>query len=285
MSSKGLKRKLPRKQSRLLLIYLLTILLVIVVFWDSLVFSVQSGQQGVYWSRFFGGTSDRVLSEGAHFKLPWDEIYSYPTRIISLEQTNTLLSIDGLPLVVSWAVRYRAASDFIPSLHRFIGPGFVSSFIVPESIAALREVLGNSTAEQIYVLDRNSFVDRIGDLLQPRFNLYHIDLNRFIILSVKLPEDLQDAIIEKQITQQNLLAYKYKNEAAEREKEKKITEAEGISEFQKISGVSALKWKSVEAMESLAKSANAKVIIMGQGKTSFPFLLTDEKDKEKDTDK
>lgn len=279
MKSKGLSKEIVRKKNRLLLMYILSLLLVPLMYWESFVYSVPSGEQAVYWSRFFGGTSMRIIPEGAHLKFPWDSVFYYSTRINNLEQTSTLLSIDGLPLLVTWAVRYRTASDHIPTLHQFLGPNFVSSVVLPESVTALREVLGNSTAEQIYILDENSLVDKVGDILKPRFAAYYIDLNRFTILSLKLPDNLQEAIVDKQITQQNLLAYKYKNEAAEREKEKKITEAEGIHEFQKISGVSALKWRSIEAMEALSKSDNSKVIIMGQGKDPIPFILNDDKDK------
>merc|ERR1719164_365359 len=61
------------------------------------------------------------------------------------------------------------------------------------------------------------------------------------------------------------------------EAERKKIEAQGIADFQRIvsDGISPnlLKWKGIEATEKLARSENAKVVIMGNGKDSLPVIL------------
>jgi len=48
-----------RHRFRLTLISLIAAF-ILVFFWDQILVSLRAGQQGVYWSRFFGGTSNVV---------------------------------------------------------------------------------------------------------------------------------------------------------------------------------------------------------------------------------
>jgi regulator of protease activity HflC (stomatin/prohibitin superfamily) len=66
-------------------------------------------------------------------------------------------------------------------------------------------------------------------------------------------------------------------EKEKQEAERKRIEAQGISDFQRIvaTGISAqlLEWKGIEATESLAKSANAKIVVVGNPKNGLPLIL------------
>jgi regulator of protease activity HflC (stomatin/prohibitin superfamily) len=61
------------------------------------------------------------------------------------------------------------------------------------------------------------------------------------------------------------------------EADRKRIEAQGISDFQRIvaKGISEqlLRWKGIEATETLANSPNTKVIIVGAGKDGLPIIL------------
>src|SRR5208283_5311105 len=54
-------------------------------------------------------------------------------------------------------------------------------------------------------------------------------------------------------------------------------EAAGVRDFQQIvaQGISAqlLEWKGIEATENLAKSPNAKIVVIGGGKNGLPLIL------------
>jgi regulator of protease activity HflC (stomatin/prohibitin superfamily) len=63
----------------------------------------------------------------------------------------------------------------------------------------------------------------------------------------------------------------------QQEAERKRIEAEGISTFQKIvsEGISPqlLQWKGIEATQELAKSPNAKIVVIGNAKDGLPLVL------------
>ena len=63
----------------------------------------------------------------------------------------------------------------------------------------------------------------------------------------------------------------------EEEAKRKAIEARGIKQFQEIVSRDVndnlLRWKALEATEALAKSPNAKVLIIGGGEDRLPVLL------------
>jgi prohibitin 1 len=63
----------------------------------------------------------------------------------------------------------------------------------------------------------------------------------------------------------------------QQEAERKRIEAEGISTFQKIvsEGISPqlLQWKGIEATQELAKSPNAKIVVIGNARDGLPLIL------------
>ena len=66
------------------------------------------------------------------------------------------------------------------------------------------------------------------------------------------------------------------------EADRKRIEADGVASFQRIvsEGISPqlLQWKGIEATEKIAESPNAKVVVLGNTKSSLPVLFSaDEK--------
>ena len=61
------------------------------------------------------------------------------------------------------------------------------------------------------------------------------------------------------------------------EADRKRIEAQGISDFQKIITLSIseqlLHWKGIETTEKLAASPNAKIVVIGAGKTGLPLIF------------
>ena len=107
--------------------------------------------------------------------------------------------------------------------------------------------------------------------------IYFINIDAILIRDVTLPLTLQTAIEQKLKQEQESLEYEFKIDKARKEAERKEIEAKGIAEFQKIVNRTItpqlLKWKGVEATEDIAKSSNAKVIVIGNGDGDLPIIL------------
>jgi len=91
-----------------------------------------------------------------------------------------------------------------------------------------------------------------------------------------LPQKLTQAIEEKLSAEQESQRMHFVLEKEKLEAERKAIEAGGIANFQKIvtEGISdqLLHWKGIEATETIASSANTKIVIVG-GKDGLPIIF------------
>ena len=258
-------------------LFVLIAVFTVVLLWPSIFVPKRSGEQGVYWSRFFGGTSDMTLGEGTSLKFPWDDIIVYNMRVSEAHGRSVMLTKDGMKIDVEWSVRFRPDPNHLPKLHRTIGPRFEERVVIPEAISTLRQILGFSTAEEIYARDELSMLGEMQRRVKDHIEKYPIIVDSILILRLDLPEEMAKGIVNKLLSEQNLLSYTYRLKAEEAERQRKTIEAEGIKSFEEISKISVLKWRGIDATMEMAKSPNTKIVIMGTGPNGLPLLLNADK--------
>ena len=102
-------------------------------------------------------------------------------------------------------------------------------------------------------------------------------MNEVLVKDVTLPPTIKNAIETKLKQEQESLEYKFKIEKATKEAERQRIDAEGKAAANKILSESLtdkiLKEKGIEATLELAKSPNAKTIVIGSGKDGLPLIL------------
>ena len=104
-------------------------------------------------------------------------------------------------------------------------------------------------------------------------------MDDYLIRKISLPDLVSSSIERKMVAEQLSLEFNYKITIEEKEKQRKAIEAEGIRQFEQLSKISILKWKGLEVTSEFAKSNNAKIIIMGNGKNNLPLLLNPDEKK------
>ncbi len=253
---------------------IVVVLFTIVIFFDRIVHSVYPGEIGVLWSRFFGGTQlDDVYREGMVITFPWDEFYKYDVRVQELKRTTVVYAQDGLEITVNTSVRYRPKADQVPRLHQDVGPEYVQKIVEPETISTLRRVLGNYTPEMIYAKDEQGLLLDLSKTLRAELDPEYFVIVEFLVLELRLPSTIENAIKDKLTQEQQMLSYRFRLETEKDEKERRIIEAEGLKAFETISGVPILKWRGIEATETLARSPSSKIVLMGTGGDQLPIIL------------
>ena len=92
-----------------------------------------------------------------------------------------------------------------------------------------------------------------------------------------LPATIKEAIERKLKQEQESLEYEFRLISAQKEAERQVIEAQGKSDANRILSQSLndqiLKDKGIEATLMLAKSTNAKVVVIGSGKDGMPLIL------------
>ena len=264
------------------------LLLMIIVLWPLIVYTVPPGSVGVMWYRFFGGTvttKGSELREGIHFILPWDRIYMYDARLQRINESVQGLSVDGLEITVNLSSRYVINSQYAGFLHKSIGPNYSETLMRPQLRTLILTYISENEASDLYSTRR----ERVQTIVQTRFQSKlanissnvpfeeaYVNLEDVLIEEITLPSFVRAAIEQKERVRHMSEAYDFRLQLEEKERQRKRIEAEGIRSFQEIvaPGItdSYLRWRGIEATLQLAQSNNAKVIVIG-GADGLPIIL------------
>jgi regulator of protease activity HflC (stomatin/prohibitin superfamily) len=268
-----IRRYLPQ-----LSIMALTFMFALVYFWNSIFVVIKSGEAGVYYWKFFGGTStDVVYDEGFQFIWPWDTFTIYNIRVQEKKQNIFVLTKEGMRIELTISIRYQPEKDLVSVLHKEVGPDYLEKVVVPEVESVLRETAGHFTADELYTTKHMIPKQIINDAVEQVVRNY-VTVQDVIITEIKLPASVQK-VIEEKIEQKHIAeAYVFRIEREKQEKERKLIEAEGIQKYNELISKSLddkiLKWQGIQATENISKSPNSKVVLIGNGPNGLPVVMS-----------
>lgn len=260
------------------LIVLTLILIILVIYlWPRIFISIKPGEAGVLYRRLFGGTEiDRIYPERLHIINPLNIMYIYNVRQQLVRHDMTALSLEGLPLELSLAIRFKPEYEMLGLLHQQVGPEYVDRIVVPQVESVLRRNIAEETAEAIYT-NREGVLTNIILLAIEEVGRNFVLIEDIIIRAIKLPDPVRDSIEHKLVQQQILKTYDFRLQTAEREAERKVIEAGGIRNYQQIISETLtdqlIRWQGVQATLELSTSDNAKVVVVGAGEDGLPLIL------------
>lgn len=251
----------------------LSLLLLVIFFWNNIVISIEPGYKGVLWRRLTGTELNEVYGEGVHVILPIDKMFIYDTRIQNHSDSMKILTAEGLLVNIEYSCRYHPLRDSVATLHQKIGHEYADKLVKPEVQAAAISIIGNYTPQKLYQMSTLFIQSTIKHFLIKQLSNYNIVLDDYIIRKLQLPDKIVKAIEQKLSAEQMSLEYEYRLNIEAKEKQRRIIEAQGIEEFEKISNISILKWRGLQVTSEIAKSENSKVIIIGTGEDQLPVIL------------
>jgi regulator of protease activity HflC (stomatin/prohibitin superfamily) len=280
VGSYGRMRRFARRQAPYLILTLFLLAIGGIFFFDATVISIQPGELGVLWRRLGGGTQiDTVYREGMHIIWPFNKMYIYSIRKQQFTDTIEVLTVDGLTVNVHYSARYYLEKDTLPLLHQRVGPDYVAVVVRPEVRSVIRMVFGQYKPEEIYTTQR-AIQERVSVLSQMRLQARFVALDAVPIESITLPKKISDAIEAKMEQQQREGEYVYRLSIATKEAERVRLEAAGVKDYNEAISPTLtpeiLTWHGIQATRELAKSVNAKVVVVGAGKGGLPLILGQE---------
>ncbi|MBF0352102.1 MAG: prohibitin family protein [SAR324 cluster bacterium] len=250
--------------------------------------TVGSGEGGVLYRRFLGGTDmTTVYGEGTHVIFPLNVMHVYDTRVQERRITTSVLSSDGLTIILEVSVRFYLEYEQLPKLHKKVGPEYEDKIVNPVTISSVREIIGQYRPEELYKSRIDEFQnDMLIEAVEQNSDMPIVFVD-IIIRNIRLPDLINTAIETKLRYEQQFLQYQFLLEKERQELKRLEIEATGISRFQEIvtSTLSDryLKWKGIQATLKLASSTNSKVIIVGNDGKSLPIILSAENDQQPQT--
>jgi regulator of protease activity HflC (stomatin/prohibitin superfamily) len=266
------------KKTQSLVVAGMAILLVLVILGNKLFITLDATERGVLFRPFSTGLDkDNVYGPGFHIIAPWNDMYVFNVQEQKSEETMDVLDKNGLSLNIDVTVRYYPVYNRIGYLYEGFRLDYSQLLVIPEIRSTVRQVAGRYTAEEIYSTKRSEVEQAIiieaGDKLKKN----NIEMKALLIRSINLPIDIKRAIELKLTQEQEALAYQFKLEKEKSEAERKRIQADGEARANKIINSSLtpelLKMRGIEATLELAKSPNAKVVIVGSSKDGLPLIL------------
>jgi len=271
-----------------MLIFLFLFIGGLVILYPRIVMLVPAGSVGVMYRALDGGVAlDELVPEGVTLILPWNSVSQYNSRIQIQTLELDVLTSDLLKSKIKLNFQFEVNRLSLPMLHKFVGPDYVKTLVIPEVTSVAREMFGRLSSTQAFTDGINQVVRDIAitadrviiDKLSPP-GLKDVRLVRISAVqleSITFPEGIQKAIEEKLTLAQVSESYMYRLITAQKEAQRKVLEAKGIKEFQDIVNAgmteSYLRYRGIEASESLAKSENAKIIMFGSPSGGLPLIL------------
>ena len=256
-----------------IIVVLLILFFVVVFFWKKIFVIVPAGHSAVLYKPFSGGTQQETYMEGLHIIWPWDELTSYDTRLQIRVDTVKAQTKAGLAVNMVYAARYILKRDKLSEIHRYIGPNYADKIVMPEAVSELREFLSHQIPDSIYTLSEQNLQSEFLENISAGAKDKWIAFEDIKVLRVITPKEFDEAVEKHHIQDQKSKEYEYRLAQEGKELERKKREAEGIAMFERIAGISYLKYRSIQATEALSTSQNAKVIVIGNGSKDIPVVL------------
>ncbi len=237
---------------------------------------IPAGHTGVV--DFFGIVSERTLPAGINMVNPLARVVKYSIQTKEHKETMQVLSKEGLTIGLEVSVLYRLNPDSAARVYQTIAGGdYETVILIPQFRSICRAVTASFQASALYSTERERLGARIEEELGKVIESRGVLTETTPIRNVALPEQLTQAIEQKQRADQESQRMEFILTKEKQEADRKRIEAKGIADFQTIvaAGISEqlLRWKGIEATEKLATSQNAKVVIVGSGKDGLPVIL------------
>ena len=155
-------------------------------------------------------------------------------------------SKEGLSVSMDVSILYRLDPGKAAEIYKTVGVDYPDVVIIPQTRSVIRGVTVNHEAKALYTSEREVVSDAISEELGPMLESRGILLEKVLLRGITLPEMVSTAIESKLSAEQDAEKMKFLLEREKIEADRKRTEAQGISDSNKIIGQSLtpnyLKW-------------------------------------------
>jgi regulator of protease activity HflC (stomatin/prohibitin superfamily) len=241
---------------------------------------IDAGHVGV--TKLFGKVQPTVLNSGLHVINPLYEVERLDVRTQNYTMSGVndeghqsgddairVLTADGLEVTIDLSVLYHVMSSEAPRIIRETGANYEDKIIRPVSRTKIRDNAVYYEAVALYSTKRDEFQARIFKTIDDEFKKRGLVLENLLVRNITLPNAVKGSIEQKIQAEQDAQKMQFVLQKEKQEADRKRVEAQGIADYQRIISESLtdkqLQYEQIKATMEIAKSQNAKVIMMGKG--------------------
>ena len=225
-----------------------------------------------------GKLKPRVYQPGLMSVNPFiTRVVVVPTRTVNLEVRLNLPSKEGLNVLAEISILYHIESNQAPNVIQTVGERYEDVMILSVFRSAAADVCSRYMAKDMHSGQRSVIEDAIKNHMDSLIADRGFVIESVLMKSISLPSGLYEAIESKLEAEQIAQRMEFELEQERLEAQRKKIEAMGVRDAQQVlaEGLSEeiIKWRSLEVLEKLSASPNAKLIIT-DGKA--PVLISED---------
>ena len=215
---------------------------VVVMLLVSSVVIVQAGTTGVV--HLFGKVYDDEVSSGIHLVNPLAGVEKMSIRTEDISMTKaqeggqndavTVLTKEGLAVTLDLTILYHLKEPAASDVYKNVGLYYRDSIIMPTIRSAIRQVIAEYEAKDVYSEKRAEVATQLKTILAEALDKRGFVVEDVLLRDVQLPEKLAASIQEKLSAEQEAQRYNFTLETAKKEADRKRIEAAGQRDAQKI---------------------------------------------------
>ena len=264
----------------------ISIVLVALGIMTSCVKQIDAGEIGV--KILFGSIQKEVMLSGLHFINPLLDVKKLDVKTQNYTMSGVhdegdkagddaikVLTSDGLEVTIDLTVLFRLVSNEAPRLLGETGADYRDKIVRPITRTKIRDNAVYYQAVDLFGSKRDEFQQRIYKTIEDDFKKRGLMLEQLLVRNITLPNSVKASIESKINAEQDAKKMEFVLQKEKQEAERKRVEAQGIADYQKIINTGLtdqqLQYEQIKAMQALALSPNAKVIVMGKGNS--PLII------------
>ena len=207
----------------------------VVVMAFSFVKSVTTGHTGIV--TIFGKVQNYTLDAGIHVLAPWKEVVNMDNRIQKVTVDMGGTTSDMQDVDVTFTLNYQISKKNASEIYRTIGTEYENTVISAQITNTVKAVIAKYEATKL-IEQRTEVSNTTNTELEKVLAKYNIEVVDTAIENMEFSATFNDSIEAKVVAQQQLEQAKTEQEKLNLETEnaakRKITEAQGIADANKI---------------------------------------------------
>jgi regulator of protease activity HflC (stomatin/prohibitin superfamily) len=234
---------------------------------------VEAGHVGVVST--FGRVEPDSLDAGMHLVAPWRTVHEMSIRTLEKKEVADVPTLEGLTVSLDVSLLYSLDRNKAAEVFKNIGPHYEEVVVAPQLRSALRGVTVKYKSEAMYTANRGELESSLESTLKGLLHERGIVCEKIMFRSIRLPEQVREAIDRKVALEQKKLQAQIEVETAEIEAKKKLVEAGATRDAQKLIqetlNENYVRYLWVKALETAANN-KATIIYVPTGNDGLPLI-------------